>query len=178
MGLFDERIRFVYPHAQHNPSKTELAQVAAANSRVRVDYGDEVESPCELLPETAFRTDDEIRVDRPALRATYGVSGDEIGPNSATVRGRLFSCTAGWPHPPESADLYEALRAESPTPRQSSVIRAWLQEATLVEIMLAWIEEVYSWRVLVRAIHRLGHRDPRLNRYVNQFADPARVTAG
>ena len=154
-------------------------KAATVIPRVEVVYGDEVESPCDLLPETAFRADHETpRVDRPALRAMYGVSGDELGPNSATVRGRLFSCTAGWPQPPGAADLYESLRAEKPTPRQASMVRAWLQEATLVEIMLAWIEEAYSWRILVRAMHRLGYRDPRLNRYLNQFADPARVATG
>ena len=168
----------MYLRTQHNSTQTEPQQAAAVVPRVEVFYGDEVESRCDLLPETAFRTDRETRVDKPALRAMYGVSGDELGPNSATVRSRLFSCTAGWPQPPGPADLHEALRAENPTPRQASVIRAWLQEATLVEIMLAWIEDAYSWRVLVRAIHRLGYRDPRLNRYLNQFADPARATSG
>ena len=46
------------------------------------------------------------------------------------------------------------------TSRQASVIRAWLQEATIQELTLAWVEEAYSWRLLVRAVHRLGHKDP------------------
>ena len=142
---------------------------------IPVVYGDEDERPCALLPEAAFRSDSETTADRPALRAMYGASDDEVGPNSATVRWRFFSCTAGWPDPPGSADLYDALRAETPTSRQASVIRAWLQEATIQELTLAWVEEAYSWRLLARAVHRLGHKDPRLNRYLNQFADPGRA---
>ena len=142
---------------------------------IPVVFGDEDERPCALLPEAAFRSDSETTADRPALRAMYGASDDEIGPNSATVRWRFFSCTAGWPDPPGPADLYDALRAETLTSRQASVIRAWLQEATIQELTLAWVEEAYSWRLLVRAVHRLGHKDPRLNRFLNQFADPRRA---
>ena len=144
---------------------------------IPVRYGDDTARPCSLLPETAFRPDGEDLVDHAALRSMYGVSEEETGPNSATVRWRFFSCTAGWPRPPGPADLYEALRADRPTPWQVAVICTWLREATRQELMLARVEEAYSWRVLVRAVHRVGYRNHRLNRYLNQFADPSRIVS-
>ena len=68
----------MYLRTQHNSTQTGPPQAAAVVPRVEVIYGDEMESPCDLLPETAFRADRETRVDRPALRAMYGVSGDEL----------------------------------------------------------------------------------------------------
>lgn len=130
--------------------------------------------PCELLPVEAFRPDSETTTDRASMRAMYGVKDSETGPHSRTVSSRFFSCTAGWPNPPDSSDLFLALREKRCTQWQDCVIDAWLREATLSEILLAWIEEAYTWRLLVRAMHRLRHMDPRLNRFLNEYADPLR----
>ena len=100
------------------------------------------------------------------------MSEASTGQNSASVRARLLSCTAGWPSPPTAAELYHALRSERPSPREATVIRAWLREATYSEILLAWVEEAYSWRDLVAAIHRVGFRRNGLNRHLNRFAKP------
>ncbi len=136
-----------------------------------VTFGDPWETePCELLPPKDFHDAAGTPIDRRMLRSRFGVSEEGTGPNSSAIRSRFMSCTAGWPTPPTSKELYLAVRAENPSPRQKTVIRAWLAEATYQEIIRAWMEEAFSWRDLVAAVHRVGHRHNGLNRYLNQFA--------
>lgn len=136
-----------------------------------VTYGDPWETdPCDLLPPDAFHAADETPTDRRLLRSRFGLLEENTGKNSSAVRSRILSCTAGWPTPPTSREFFLALRDASPSSRQKTVIRAWLAEATYQEIMLAWLEEAFSWRELVVAVHRVGYQRNDLNRYLNQFA--------
>ena len=136
-----------------------------------VTYGDPWDTePCLLLHPDDFHGADETPTDRRELRSRFGLSEEDTGKNSSAVRSRFMSCTAGWPVPPTSEDLYIALRADEPSSRQKAVTRTWLAEAAYREIMLAWLEEAFSWRELVAAVHRVEYQRNDLNRYLNQFA--------
>ena len=138
-----------------------------------VKYGDPWETdPCTLLPSDAFHAPGESPTDRRSLRKRFGLPEESTKKNSSAVRSRFLSCTAGWPTPPTSREFYLAVREATPSSRQKAVIRAWLAEATYQEIMLAWLEEAFSWRELVAAVHRVGYHHHGLNRYLNQFAKP------
>lgn len=142
---------------------------------ITVSYGDPWETePCALLPPGDFHAACETPTDRRALRSRFGFPDESTGRNSSTVRSLFMSCTAGWPIPPTSEEFYLALRADEPSSRQKAVIRTWLAEAAYGEIMLAWVEEAFSWRELVAAVHRIGYRRNDLNRYLNQFAKSER----
>lgn len=114
----------------------------------------ELENPVEeqvgqysrLLPQRFF--DDRFRDTRPDVARARA---------STTVRRRLASSCAGWPAPhPTSEELYDALRAETPTERQRAVIGVWTDEATEEEIVDAWTENVYSWSMLAKAMRLIG----------------------
>lgn len=140
---------------------------------IDISYGDPWElNACDLLPPEAFDGAGESRTDRPAIRRTFGLPEACTGPDSAAVQARFVSCTSGWPNPPSAGELYRAIRSEKPTPREATIIRAWLREATYSDFLLAWVEEAYSWRDLVAAIHRVGYRRNGLNRHLNQLANP------
>ena len=135
-----------------------------------VTWGDPRETePCTLLPVDAFANSDEVPRNV-ALRRRWGAPDEETGQHSRAVTWRFFSCTAGWPEPPTATDLYVAIRAPVPTRRQRAVIRTWLDEATYAELMLAWLEEAYSWRQLVGAAHRIGYTTYGVCRWLNGLA--------
>ena len=94
----------------------------------------------------------------------------ETGPNSRSVRARLASSCAGWPEPPNAQEFYAAVRAPRPSVRQCAIVCAWAREATSGDVMRGWLEEAYTWPILVAALHRAnpGHRA--LNELLNGFA--------
>ena len=162
-------------NARQSDSPGPASRHLPANNRpmIVIKYGDPWETdPCNLLPPDAFHTADETPTDRRSLRSRFGLPEGSTGENSSAVRSRFVSCTAGWPTPPTSEEFYLAVQAAAPSSRQKAVIRAWLAEATYQEIMLAWLEEAFSWRELVAAVHRVGYQPYGLNRYLNQFAKP------
>ena len=68
----------------------------------------------------------------------------------------MSSC-AGWPRMPTGEELYEALHAEHPDAYQQAAVGMWANEATEAEIMDGWIQEAYTLRELVAAMHRTGN---------------------
>lgn len=110
-----------------------------------------------LKPAEAF----EDRRATGALRARCGIErqADELGRQSRTVARRIASSCAGWAKRPTVAEFYDAVRAQEPTDQQRSLIAMWVREATNAELLMAWMEEVYSERELVAAIHRAGALD-------------------
>ena len=108
-----------------------------------------------------------------ALRAECGIErrADELGRRSRTVARRIASSCAGWAKPPAAAEFYDALRAAQPTRRQQSLVAMWAREATDAELLMAWMEEVYTDRELVAAIHRTGAADinPKRNADLNRW---------
>ena len=105
-------------------------------------------------------------------RWTEVVGSDGFGPGSRTVGGRFISSTAGWPHPPDPAEFYRAVRAPSPTDRELAILTCWLNESTGSERFRAWMEQAYTMRQLVLAVHRIEHFDPELFGWLNDHALP------
>lgn len=136
---------------------------------MEVVFGGPADQPCDLLPPSAFPGPPEVRP-IPALRRRAGIGDSETGRNSRTVRWRFCSSCAGWPRPPTPAEFHEAVRAANPDRRQRAVLRTWLIEATNREIARVWIEEAYTWPMLVAAIHRIRYHRNALNYYLNGFA--------
>ena len=155
---------------EHYGSREEQRHVAALrDSGMEVVFGDPEDRPCELLPPEAFPTPEETRPD-PELRRRGGTPDEETGPDCRAVYWRFFSSCAGWPHPPTPREFHDAIRDENPSRRQRAVLRTWFREATNSEILWGWIEEAYTWPMLVAAIHRIGYRRNALNHYLNGFA--------
>ena len=111
----------------------------------------------------------------PSFRRRIGLArtAEEVGARSRTVRRRIASSCAGWPVPPTAEEFHQAVRAAEPTERQGDLVSMWVLEATWTETLLAWAEEAYSWRELVRAIHASGAADDHLerNRELNGLAE-------
>ena len=93
-----------------------------------------------------------------------------IRERSATVRSRIGSSCCGWAVQPTTAEFYDAIRAEAPTTRQRALIRMWAREAEPAQIVLAWAEEVYTFRELVAAFHRAEADHPLVARAFNRLA--------
>ena len=127
-------------------------------------------TPCELLPPEAFA---DTRPDPVERELVDGIAAHETGRNSRTVRARLASSCAGWPVPPDAAEFYAAVRASRPSVRQCAIVRTWAREATSGDIVRGWLEEAYTWPLLVAALHRTnaGHRA--INELLNGFAKGA-----
>ena len=124
-------------------------------------------APCELLPPAAFPASVPDRVERAQVD---GISDHETGLQSRTVRARLASSCAGWPMPPDAAEFYAAVRSPQPSVRQCAIVRTWAREATSGDIVRGWLEEAYTWPMLVAALHRADAGHHALNELLNGFA--------
>lgn len=122
---------------------------------------------CQLLPPQAFPATQPDPVERELVD---GIPARETGPNSRTVRVRLASSCAGWPVPPNAREFHAAVRSTRPTVRQCAILRTWAREATSGDIVRGWLEEAYTWPVLVAALHRTGAGHHALNELLNGFA--------
>ena len=128
--------------------------------RERVKAADRDAEPQVLAPAEAF--DDRLADD--AFRRRFHPNHDpkRTGRHSRAVEGRLASSCASWREKPDSVEFNDALHAKEPTRRQAEIIDVWLQEAEREEMIVAWAEGAYSWRMLAAAIHRAGlTRSPR-----------------
>lgn len=91
------------------------------------------------------------------------------GPQSSTIRGLLAGSCAGWKRRPDSAELYEAMRSNAPTGRQMAVAAVLIGEATIDEILMAYLEGAFTWRQLARMMHRLEIQSNGITRYLNNW---------
>ena len=162
--------REVVEHYASGDEDARIAELRRAGMEVIV--GAPEHRPCDLLAAQAFPTPEDVRPD-PELRRRGGVPDEETGANSHAVYWRFFSSCAGWPRPPSPEEFYQAIRAEHPSRRQQAVLLVWFCEATDSEILHGWIEEAYTWPMLVAAVHRIGYRRNALNHYLNGFAKSA-----
>ncbi len=64
------------------------------------------------------------------------------------------------------------MRATEPTRRQEAIAGVLISEGSLDEILLGQLEGAFTWRQLVRMMHRRGDYDVELARYVNLRAEP------
>lgn len=126
------------------------------------------EEPDVLAPAEVFS---DRRADE-SVRSEYlpGHDPAAIRARSATVRSRLASSCCGWEVQPTTAEFYDAVHAEAPTKRQRALVRMWTKEAEPAQIILAWVEEVYTIRELVAAIHRAGADHPEVAKELNRLA--------
>lgn len=130
-------------------------------------YGGEAR-PCVLGPPEAF-SDTPAPVD-PGWWFWPRIEPHQMGPKSRSVASRLNQSCCGWPKPPTALEFYEAVRAEEPTSRQRTVVYAFGLEADEVEVAQAWAEHAYTWRQLVRALHKAGFDVHTRIRAINQHA--------
>ena len=93
------------------------------------------------------------------------------GARSQTIRGLLGRACAGWSQPPTSEEFYAAMRAEEPDGRQECIVGVLLVEASFHELMHAYAEQAFTWRQLVRAMHRADRARGRKARRINHFAE-------
>lgn len=122
--------------------------------------------PAALLPPDAFS-------DQPAGAAAFRrlcEPATPCGRNAWAIHRRIMSSCAGWAQRPTADEFYEAVRARTPSDRQKTIIRMWGAEATVAEIIEAWVQRAYTWRELVAALHRAQFTyGPRI-RIINRWA--------
>ena len=97
-----------------------------------------------------------------------GTVEGERGPESSAIRSLLAGACAGWKHPPDSAEFYDAMRAEEPSRRQKTIAAVLISEGTANDVLLAHLQGAFTWRQLGRMMHRRGLYSGRLARYVNR----------
>ena len=124
------------------------------------------DAPAQLRPVDDFSDD--------YANPTRYKTGDRqrVGRQSATLDGLIISECCGWPKRPTSDEVYEALRAESPTNRQKSMINMVLRAdfETLVGGVGGWMEGAFTWRQIARAMERRTWQDPEQIRAINTTA--------
>ena len=148
-----------------DPVKTPATfDIAGETARRRVE--NDKWAPATLLPAEAFS-------DEPAGEAVFRrlcTPEATRGRHARAVHRRIMSSCAGWEKRPTAGEFYDAVRASRPTDRQKVIIRMWGAEATLEDLVEAWAQQAYTFRQLVRALHRAGFsRGPRI-RTINRWA--------
>ena len=98
------------------------------------------------------------------------VNQKRIGRKSATIKGMIAGECCGWPEPPTSDEVYEAMRAERPTRRQRSMIDMVLR-ADFEKVFGAWMEGAFTWRQVARAIGRQACPYPKQVHAINTTAN-------
>ena len=126
-------------------------------------------APATLLPAEAFS-------DEPAGESVFRrLCAPETprGRHARAVHRRIMSSCAGWEKRPTAGEFYDAVRASRPTDRQKVIVRMWGAEATLEDLVEAWAQQAYTFRQLVRALHRAdfscGPRIRTINRWARKF---------
>ena len=64
-------------------------------------------------------------------------TAEDAGRQAKAVRTRIARSTAGWPVRPTVDEFYEAIRAPSPSDRQTAIVAMWAQEAEPREMLRA-----------------------------------------
>lgn len=105
-------------------------------------------------------------------RCGHRVPDHETGPHSRTVTSRLRMSCAGWRTVPTAAEFHEAIHRPAGTDRETAILLTWFHEAEMEEQLDARLEGAYTWRQLVRALHRVGltvgHGAERINRFAER----------
>ena len=81
-----------------------------------------------------------------------------------------MSC-AGWRTVPTAAEFYETVHRPSGADRETAILLTWYHEADMAEQLYARLEGAYSWRQLVRALHRVGLTSAGGAAKLNRFAE-------
>ena len=118
-----------------------------ARLRPLEDFSDEYADP------TRYRTVDQRRVGR----------------NSATLDGLIAGECCGWPNPPTTDEVYEAMRTDNPTSRQRSMVNMVLR-ADFETLFGGWMEGAFTWRQVARGIGRRACPNPQQIHAINRTA--------
>ena len=97
------------------------------------------------------------------------VNQKRTGPKSATLAGLIIGDCCGWPEPPSSKEVYEAMRTERRTDRQESMIDMVLR-ADFETLFGAWMESAFTWRQVARAVRERTWLEPEQIRAINTTA--------
>ena len=103
-------------------------------------------------------------------RCGHSVADADTGRNSQAVTSRLRMSCAGWKRVPTAAELHDAIHRPAGTDRETAILLTWFHEAELTEQLDARLEGAYTWRELVRALHRTGLTTGEGARRINRFA--------
>ena len=132
--------------------------------------------------ESARRIRDELtpktRVELPALEyfsdeylpLGHDIDPAQTGPEAAAIKAVIAGGCNGWKNPPSSREVYEAMRAEQRTPRQTCCTDVVTREASFVELMRAYREQAFTWRQVARALAEAGGRPAKRAALVAAFA--------
>ena len=105
-------------------------------------------------------------------RCGHTVPEDETGRRSRAVTRRLRMSCAGWRTVPTAAEFHDAIHRPAGSDRETAILLTWFHEAEMVEQLDAELEGAYTWRQLVRALHRVGltvgHGAVRINRFAER----------
>ena len=104
-------------------------------------------------------------------RCGHTAPDHKTGPRSRTVTSRLRMSCAGWHTVPSAADFHEAIHQPAGTDRETAILLTWFHEAEMEEQLDARLEGAYSWRQLVRALHRVGLTVGQGAERINRFAE-------
>ena len=141
--------------------------IAGETARRRVE--NDKWAPATLLPAEAFS--DELASEAVFLRLCAPEA--RRGRQAWAVHRRIMSSCAGWEQRPTAGEFYDAVRASRPTDRQKVIVRMWGAEATLEDLVEAWAQQAYTFRQLVRALHRAdfsyGPQVRTINRWARKF---------
>ena len=108
-------------------------------------------------------------------RVGHTVPEDETEANSRAVTSRLRMSCSGWRSVPTAAEFHTAIHDPAGTDRETAILLTWFHEAEIAEQVDARLEGAYTWRELVRALHRVGlTKGPGAER-INRFAERWRV---
>ena len=129
-----------------------------------------------VLPPDRFTDESMTENDKRELLGEWYAKSVEAGPrNSITVRGRFAQVCCGWRIPPTPAELYDAIRAGAPDPRQRAVFTTWLCESDPWELLEAWADGMHTLRELVTAMYRHKWATGPKSQFLNNFAQPPRI---
>ena len=106
-------------------------------------------SPVRLPPPEAFPND----YTPPGTLLEYRPDADpsETGPRSRTIRIVIHRRCCGWRTRPTPKEVYDAMCADDPTPRQVEVMTVVLSSATFDEMLLAHLEGAFTSRQVAAA---------------------------
>ena len=148
------------------PPAADAAEWRRRRDKLRKRYRDWV--PRDLGPPEVFSD----RRGSATEREHYGldVPAEETGRRSRTVTSRLRMSCAGWRKVPSAEEFHDAVHRPAGTDREAAILLTWFHEAEMAEQLDARLEEAYSWRQLVRALHRVGLTKGEGARRINRFA--------
>ena len=156
------------PAEHHDPARTRTTFAdpgASAREAARRRIENDKWAPEALLPAEAFS-------DEPASHEDFArlcEPDTPTGRNANAVQLRIMSSCAGWKKRPTAGEFYDAIRAEHPTPRQTGLVRRWGAEATITDLLQAWVQHAYTLRQLVQALHRAHFECSSSIRVINRW---------